>query len=198
MVSSTRRGEQPQCSSVENVSPTSQEDPPRVIRVVHQNVNGINSAANFNEVGLVLGKVVDNEIDILTLNEVNVNLHDKAIRSEYYNAYRSKHKQCAIQSAWAPTEIAANKSRPGGNQVALFGPLKSCVKERTFDKVAGSWSSITIHTKKSPITIISAYRVSQSSIRGVGEKTVYSQEYMALEADGVQNPEPRKRCPGTH
>ena len=194
MVSSTRRGEQPQCSSVENVSPTSQEDPPRVIRVVHQNVNGLNAIANFNEVGLVLGKVVDNEIVILTLNEVNVNLQDPSIRSEYYSAYRSKHKQCVTQSAWAPTTIAAKRSRPGGNQVSIFGPLRSCIKEKNFDKIAGTWSSITVHTKKQPLTIISSYRVSQSSIRHVGEKTVYSQEYMALQADGMPNPEPRKRC----
>jgi hypothetical protein len=72
--------------------------------------------------------------------------------------------------------------------------LRSCIKEKKFDKIAGTWSSITVHTKKQPLTIISSYRVSQSSIRHVGEKTVYSQEYMALQADGMPNPEPRKRC----
>jgi exonuclease III len=194
MASSTRRGGQSPIPPEEKISPTSQEDPPRVIRVVHQNVNGINNIANFNEVGLVLGKVVENEIDIFTLNEVNVNLQDKSIRSEYHNAYRSKHKQCVLQSAWAPTEIAAKRSRPGGNQGSIFGPLKSCIKEKAFDKIAGTWSSITVHTKRQPLTIISSYRVSQSSIKGVGERTVYSQEYMALEADGVHNPEPRTRC----
>ena len=96
MVASTRRGGQPQCPPVEIPSPTSTEDPPRVIRVVHQNVNGINSAANFNEIGLVLGKVVDHEIDILTLNEINVNLQEKTIRSEYLNGFHSKHKRYTI------------------------------------------------------------------------------------------------------
>ena len=194
MVSTMRRGGHPQCPPNEIQSPTSSEEPPKVIRVVHQNVNGISSVEKFNEVGLVLGKVVNNEIDILTLNEINVNLQEKSVRSEYLNSYYAKHKQCVLQSAWAPTEIAAKKSRPGGNQVTLFGPLKSCIKEKAFDKIAGSWSSITVHTKRQPLTIISSYRVSQSSLKGIGEKTVYSQEYMALEANGVHAPEPRSRC----
>jgi hypothetical protein len=41
-------------------------------------VNVIRTEANFNEVGLVLGNVVENEIDILTLNEVNF----KSVRKE--------------------------------------------------------------------------------------------------------------------
>ena len=73
MVATNRRGGRPQHPPEELSSPTSQEDPPRVIRIVHQNINGISSVEKFSEVGLVLGNVVNNKIDILTLNEININ-----------------------------------------------------------------------------------------------------------------------------
>ena len=128
------------------------------------------------------------------MNEINVNLNAKSVRNQYKKAYHKKHRKCHVQSSWAPTSVAANKYRPGGTQVTLFGELTNRIKETQYDKIAGSWSSTTINTKYGPLTIISAYRVSQASLGKLGAMTVYSQEYFALEANGLKTPKPRSRC----
>ena len=134
------------------------------------------------------------ERSILTLNEINVNLFDKSVRNIYKKAYHTKHRRCSVQASWAPTTITAIKYRPGGTQVTLFGGIVHRSEDKNFDKICGSWSSTTVKTKKGPLTKIPAYRVSQSALGNLSPKTIYSQDYMALEANGVRNPEPRKRC----
>ena len=196
MVLQARRGGSSSDSPIEIASPTPIEDPftSKEIRIVHQNVNTISVLCGFNQVGVILEKVQKDKIDVFTTNEVNVNLSDSKVRSEYFKAYRSKHRQCLTQAAWAPTTIAANKYRSGGNQVTLFGAFTDHVKNKAFDKVAGSWSLITVETKKGPLSIIATYRVSQSSLKQAGPKTIYAQEYSALQANGTAAPKPRKRC----
>jgi hypothetical protein len=183
-------------SSNEIASPTSQETTPTpdsVIRIVHQNINGVQALANFNEVGVIVDQVVENNIDVLTLNEVNVNVQSKTVRAQYLRAYHKIHRACSNQISWAPTNIPADMYRPGGTQVSIFGSMVSSIQAKEFDKIAGSWSLTTVSTKNGPLTIISAYRVSQSKLGKLGAHTIYSQEYMALVANGVSNPEPRKR-----
>ena len=196
MIEQARREGAPSSPFTEVSPPTPTEDAflPQIMKIVHQNVNTISSDARFNQVGLILEEIKYQNIDILTMNEINVNMQEKSVRTQYKQAYHRKHRKCHVQSSWAPTPVAATKYRPGGTQVTLFGDLIHKIKATHHDTIAGSWSSTTITTKHGPLTIISAYRVSQSSLGKLGASTVYSQEYFALEANGVKNPEPRKRC----
>ena len=122
MSTGDRRGGIALIPPIEPTAPTPNEaNTQPFLKIIHQNVNGISADFNFNEVGLVLNQVQDKNVDILTMNELNVNLATKSVRSEYLKAYHSKHRQCSIQAAWAPTTIPANKYRPGGNQVSALG-----------------------------------------------------------------------------
>ena len=156
-------------------------------------MNTISSEFNFNNVGLILEQVEAQNIDILTMNEINVNVKEPKVRTEYMKAVHKKHHRCAISASWAPTTVPAKKYRPGGNQVTIFGRVTHRLKERKFDKIAGSWAATTIRTNKGQLTIISAYRVCQSSLTQAGPSTVYSQEHIALHANGEEHPQPRKR-----
>jgi exonuclease III len=195
MVDEDRREGAASASSIEINSSTTTEAPSKsLLRIVHQNVNGISADVNFNQVGLLLSQVQKQDIEILAMDEINVNLANKSVRSQYLKSFHDKHSQCATQPAWAPTNITASKYRPGGNQVAIFGTAWSLIKEKKYDKIAGSWSLITIATMKGMLTIISAYRVSQNALANLGPMTVYSQEHMAFQASIVAKAEPRKRC----
>jgi hypothetical protein len=195
MVASERRegtssvpSNESQSSMLSEAPTTTNETTKSVIKIVHQNVNGIAAEINFNAVGLLLGQVDQKSIDILTMNEVNLNLVNKNVRNAFLKSFHSKHRNCSIQAAWCPTTIPALNYRPGGNQVSVFGPAVQIIKERQYDKDLGS------STRKGPLSIISAYRVSQSSLDQAGPSTVFSQEYMALQTKGVQRQNPGKRC----
>ena len=136
MVMSERREGIPSIPPIENQFPTlpeatttTTESNKSVLKIVHQNVNGIAAEMKFNAVGLLLGQVDKKKIDILTMNEDNLNLVNRNVRNAYLKSFHSKHRNCSIQAAWCPTTIPALNYRPGGNQVSVFGPAVQIIKE---------------------------------------------------------------------
>ena len=65
----------------------------------------------FNQVGLMLEQVQAQKIDILTMNEINLNLEEKTLQTKYRQAFRRRQRQCAIPPAWSPTTVLAKAYR---------------------------------------------------------------------------------------
>ena len=55
-----------------------------------------------------------------------------------------------------------------------------------------AWQEILLNGNRT-LLVITAYRVTQTSMKGSGQTTAYAQQWRKLRKNGVQNPRPREQ-----
>jgi exonuclease III len=126
-------------------------------------------------------KMIDLDIDILTIQEVNTNLLQH--RSEKIVQTATHHYQL-IQQIWSHTPYKTTTShKPGGVALFIKNPSAKYVVQRIIDKM-GRWEGVAITLKEVKITILSIYQPPKQQIKG--SINVTSQQIRLIHDQGLK------------
>jgi hypothetical protein len=161
---------------------------------VTQNVHGIEP--NEPEQWGTTTKILKQKFtDVEGITESNVDWHHGHIRRQYLRNRKKFDKGCMMETSSSTTRFNQTK-QPGGTATILAGKHNGRVKCRIRDKSGmGRWSGFILkRSHDRGLAIITAYRVSQTSINKLGPLTAYHQQHTIMLNQGYNNPEPKKQC----
>jgi hypothetical protein len=158
-------------------------DPTRIIRILLQNPNGVKPIPSDMDFQYSLSACHEIGGGILSLPETNTSWHHFSQISNTQNIFRKVWTTSAFQVSHG-RENFHSSYKPGGTLTAVTGRWTSRVVDKGEDPFGlGRWSFITLRGKQDKrITFITGYRVCNSSISSVGEKTALKQQYRHLSA----------------
>jgi len=175
---------------------TNHETQTNTLRIHHLNYNGFHIDSSFSHYGLAQDLWnINNTLhpDILSCNEINLNISNPKVRNSIHQAFKQVHQQYKLTMSHTPDDFGRLRKKPGGTAIAVMGHLTSRIKSTGKDEI-GRWSYTTFTKKdKKLLTVISAYRVSTKFGPHVGHTTIVAQELRSLVQAGYpQNTDPRK------
>ena len=158
-------------------------------RILLQNPNGISSNDDCFQYKLYMEQMKSLDVDIIALSETNINW-------KHYQVY--KHIQLHRKTTFTHSfHIGSSSSKtfdtpyqPGGCSLTLCDHTSGRYHSSLADPL-GRWSIVHLNTSTStPVTIICAYQVCDTTITQVGPKTTYSQQWSILREQGILRPNP--------
>ena len=123
--------------------------------------------------------------------ETNVNWRKENVYSRVHQQFRR-----GFQSVKLETSSSGLKSQsinqPGGTCTAVLG--KWCArKESSGNSASGSYSWVHMRGRRGRfVTLITCYRVAQTSGVGLGDVTAFVQQETLIRSAGVQVPKPKR------
>ena len=169
--------------------------PHNTIRIIFQNCNGLKTTKS--DLATNLSSINHLDISLIGLAETNLDWNQKSRTTEpFLKSIKSiwPHNRttvtCSTESHNSPTG-----HQPGGCAQMSFGNLVPRHRSTTNDESGmGRWTSQLFQGKNNRcLRIFTAYRVSQTSSRGLGLRTAYMQQQRALNNAGLTRTSPRQR-----
>jgi exonuclease III len=157
-------------SSMENILI---EQKPTTFRLLHINIHGLIMKDNLYEIQLQ--NLMTSNHDMISMNEINLNINKPEI-------YRQLYQGCRIKNL--PVSVAFNHNHDptpevrkyGGVAIAATGLTASRVVEKEKDKF-GRWVRYTLTGKGNKrISFISAYQCCEHNITDVASNSAFAQE----------------------
>lgn len=157
-------------------------------RVAFQNINGIMHQSQL--IGIEeLGGMEALEIDALGLLETNINWTHEA-RESFTTAANLKFRN-AVRCTMSSCQSTKQGYLLGGTALVAQGKLCGRIQQRGSDKYGGfSWMALR-GKNDTGVIIMNVYRVGQKAGSDAGQDTLYMQQWRAMRADGIKNPDPR-------
>ena len=153
------------------------------IRVMHININGITSQNEYLDWDIMLGYMVDLQVDCLCVTEPNLDLNSLRIKDalRYTSKQFDRHMHLTMTASKQQPATRGSTFKPGGTITAINGVWSGRVQHglSAVDKF-GRWGSTHLLGRQGIITIITVYRVCKQS-NGAGDNTTFLQQQADLE-----------------
>jgi hypothetical protein len=164
-------------------------------RILFQNINGISNDSLFTDATLLHTTSSTLNVDILGLIETNIDWEKQNVRQQCKYAMRSKTPNKIQFSSYLQSTANTNSTYlPGGTLTLVHSPWSSRTSSTSDPSGMGRWSEVTLNGKdKCNITIITAYRVCDSSSSAHDSNTAYNQQWRHLTLQDIPNPCPRQQ-----
>ena len=146
-------------------------------RIIFQNVNSLEPSSGHHTLELMCDSIGQLEIDIACLAETNTNWKHPNSKASFHAT--TKRHWTHSHSTTSETEIEWSAiHKPGGTAIITLPPFSSSITTSGSDpKGHGRRSYITITGRdNNKLTMISAYRVCQISIKNAGPTTNIRQQ----------------------
>lgn len=156
-------------------------DSTSTLRIILQNPNGLKTYDYSGDLLLNLQKCSSIGAGILCLPETNTNWSHPQNKSSFQKALKSIWKHSNYQES-SSAETFQSNYQLGGTATVVLDRWTSRVVTKGADPYGlGRWSFITLRgSNNKMITIITGYRVCNSSPSTAGVKTAYMQQYRGL------------------
>jgi len=150
-------------------------------RVHHVNLNGLSIHDGYS-IDLYLQGTVALQVDMGSMNEINLNLQNPSIRSRFTNAFKRFDRNMGIQQSYPPEpSMRKDDYNPGSNMIWVQGGYAGRIIERGKDKY-GRWSYLVLLGKRNrKLLFISAYKVCKGGT--LGGSGIAAQETRAMAKD---------------
>ena len=161
------------------------------MRILFQNINGVQSATNWNKWRDIVTEMTEQQVDILGLAETNINWNPIRTKKAL-KVLRTQFKHSLLLNATSD-EISPSLHKPGGASLAIVGNIVGTISKKYIDDTGlGRWVYTVLNAKHHrKIVIITAYRLCHNSLPK-GHETTYSQQYRILRRQNVKNPQPKQ------
>ena len=150
------------------------------LRILFYNVNGISALEDFIEMEMLMQTAAQEQADILMVTEINLNLHNKSIKSRLIQTIKQYDKYAKVQFAFPPENPNSTRAfNMGGTMIIVQGALAGRVGSQGSDDL-GRWSWMEIKGDGEKSLVLScAYRVGKSK-GTVGGTSIAQQEIRGL------------------
>jgi hypothetical protein len=171
-------------------------DTSEVLRVVLQNPNGLKTTKNATELQLSLRACHSIGTGVICLPETNANWSNSSNHTVLKSTIKQLWRHSAIQTSHTSENFYSNY-QPGGTVTLVTDNWTSRIIERGTDPFGlGRWSFFTLRgSQHRKITIVTGYRVCNSSPSTAGVKTAYMQQYRSISAKLRSTKTPAKPNP---
>jgi hypothetical protein len=151
------------------------ESKPTSFRLLHINIHGLTMKDSLYRIKLA--NLLSTKPDIVSLNEINLNINKEDIHRKIYQASRIK---------TLPVSLSLNHNHDPSEEDIKYGGVAMAASGRTVSRIVdkdkdhfGRWVRYSIVGKgHRKISFISAYQCCQGNInQDVSRNTVYAQEY---------------------
>jgi hypothetical protein len=162
--------------------------PPNSVRILFQNVNGIQKARSWNELSSFSQKIKDLEVDIVGAAETNLKWNFK--RNQQAKAILQKHHKTTSVTTSSNKEECFSAYQPGGTLTSILNKYVGRIQTAIHDPTSlGRWSGFKLNTNFGHyLNIITVYQPTKSD----GLHTTYQQHSHFYRLQGITNPDPRK------
>ena len=152
-----------------------------MFRVHHVNLNGLSIQDGYS-IDLYLQGTVALQVDMGSMNEVNLNLQNPSIRSRFTKAFKRFDRNMGIQQSFPPDQSMRKADyNPGSNMIWVQGGYAGRIIERGKDKY-GRWIYLVLLGKSNcKLLFISAYKVCSGGTHG--GTGIAAQEIRAMAKD---------------
>ena len=135
-------------------------------RVHHVNLNGLSIQDGYS-IDLYLQGTVALQVDMGSMNEINLNLQNPSIRSRFTKLFKRFDRNMGIQQSFPPEQSMRKADyNPGSNMIWVQGGYAGRIIERGKDKY-GRWSYLVLLGKRNrKLLFISAYKVCKGGTHG--------------------------------
>ena len=157
-------------------------------RIIFQNVNSLELSSGHHTLELMCDSIDQFEIDIVCLVETNTNWKHPSSKASFHTT--QKRHWTHSHSTISESEIEwSDIYKPGGTTIITLPPLSFSITTSCSDPTGlGRWSYIAISGRdNNKLTIISAYRVCQTSITNAGPSTNIRQQLQRLEEQNLED-----------
>jgi len=150
------------------------------LRVLFYNVNGISALEDFIEMEMLMQTGAQEQADILMVTELNLNLHNKAIKSRLIQTVKQYDKYAKVQFSFPPENPNTTRAfNMGGTMIIVQGALAGRIGSQGADPL-GRWSWMEIKGDGDKSLILTcAYRVGKGK-GTVGGTSIAQQEIRGL------------------
>ena len=168
-----------------------QPKPPHVFRLWSNNVNGLSlhdSGSSLHDLCISLSQA---EVDCVALQETNIDWTQPRPRDLVRHIFSEHFGMVQLTTSTSPIQVdSAHYWKPGGILLVLLGKWASASIRKAPDSL-GRWTSLSIIGKSTQVTIFSVYNSVATRLSDAGPYTVFAQQYAALKAAGIAQPNPR-------
>jgi hypothetical protein len=165
-------------------------------RLVYANLNGLGTTDPSLKFGDTLRSLHGGYgADILCFAEHNVSIDADIYAALYQTARRHSNTSATLVHSTSAVRIPSGFYKPGGTLTTVLGDWTTRVCSRgTDDLGAGRWSYCSLQGKQNKcLYIVTAYRVSQTTLSQAGPLTAFAQQWLLLRKSGQSHPNPRSQ-----
>ena len=150
------------------------------LRILFYNVNGISALEDFIEMEMLMQTAAQEQADILMVTEINLNLHNKSIKSRLLQTVKQYDKYAKVQFSYPPENPNSSRAfNMGGTMIIVQGALAGRVGTQGADEL-GRWSWMELMGDGEKRLILTcAYRVGKSK-GTIGGTSIAQQEIRGL------------------
>ena len=150
------------------------------LRILFYNVNGISALEDFIEMEMLMQTGAQEQADILMVTELNLNLHNKSIKSRLIQTVKQYDKYAKVQFSYPPENPNTTRAfNMGGTMIIVQGALAGRIGTQGADKL-GRWSWMELKGDGDKSLILTcAYRVGRSK-GTIGGTSISQQEIRGL------------------
>jgi hypothetical protein len=150
------------------------------LRILFYNVNGISALEDFIEMEMLMQTGAQEQADILMVTELNLNLHNKSIKSRLIQTVKQYDTYAKVQFSYPPENPNTTRAfNMGGTMIIVQGALAGRIGTQGADQL-GRWSWMELKGDGDKSLILTcAYRVGRSK-GTIGGTSISQQEIRGL------------------
>ena len=172
-----------------------QYEPSHDFTIFHHNINGLQTSTEDISIWKSEQQHYQKvKVDVQSIAEKNCEWGNTRFRNKIAKVLSSIQRHTKLVTATTSTKFS-NIYKPGGTCTIVRGRFAGSVESTLHDsKSLGRWSGVRLHRQcPQRLSIISAYRPSQRTLKQSGTETAYFQQYSILESKFKYNdPDPRQ------
>ena len=161
------------------------------LRLAYQNVRGVSDARGLTT-PVEIEAMEHLQVDIMGMSETN-RPWTPHHRYAYDTMMQLRFRSSRTFYSSAPSHDHTQKYQPGGNLLTINGHTTGRIVSHGSDPL-GRFCWTTLRGRRDEgVLLITAYRVCHTLSDNPGPHTAFSQQYMAMREQGIQNPHPRRQ-----